>query len=190
MILGIVGKTNSGKDGVAKYIKEKYDVPMVVSYTTRPKRDYETNGKEHWFVDKDKMAELKNRDDVIAYTINEKTGIEYCAIAGALDSENMTYIINPEGIKWFYNNCKDNSLRMYSIYVDSKEEDIIHRGINRGDDVETLKLRLDSEREEFNEFRDGYLYDYLVDNDKTLDSLYHKIDRIMYGLGFRIKVLR
>ena len=37
-ILFIVGKTSSGKDTVANYLSEKYDIPMVVSYTTRLKK--------------------------------------------------------------------------------------------------------------------------------------------------------
>jgi len=43
----LIGKTSSGKDTVARYIKDAYGINQVVSYTTRPKRPCETNGVEH-----------------------------------------------------------------------------------------------------------------------------------------------
>ena len=42
-IIAVIGKTSSGKDTVAKVLNEKYGIPSVVSMTTRPKREYETN---------------------------------------------------------------------------------------------------------------------------------------------------
>lgn len=183
MIISIVGLTNSGKDSVAKYINEVYNIPMVVSYTTRPKRDYETDGKEHWFVDKAKMTELMKRDDVIAYTKNKTTEIEYCAVGGLKPNENLVYIINPEGIYWFENN--GGKAEMYSIYIDADETDIYNRGINRGDDKQVLTTRLTSERAEFIEFRDKGHYDYIIHNNKTLEHMYNEVDKVMYSLGFR-----
>jgi len=79
MIYAIVGKTSSGKDTIAKHLSWRWNIPIVCSATTRPMRKYETNGKEHWFVTKEKMAELKNSPHVIAYTKMPYTGIEYAA---------------------------------------------------------------------------------------------------------------
>lgn len=183
MIISIVGKTNSGKDSVAKYINDYYGIPMVVSYTTRPKRDYEIDGVQHWFVDKNKMKELMERDDVIAYTKNEETGIEYCAVGGLKKDEHLVYIINPEGIYWFNEN--NSNIEMYSIYIDTNELDIIERGKNRGDNPIVLQARLNSERDEFNKFRDSHKYDYYVSNNKTIEHLYQEIDGFLYSLGFR-----
>ena len=43
-IIALEGKTASGKDSVAKFIEASYGIKQVVSYTTRPKRDYEKDG--------------------------------------------------------------------------------------------------------------------------------------------------
>ena len=153
----IVGKTRSGKDTIAKYLKENHGVEPIVSYTTRPKRDNETDGVEHYFVSKEKMDELKNTD-MIAYTINHKTGIEYCGTS--LDLKHgkwYSYIINPNGIKWFLANYKRNDIFFYIIYVDCPEEYLYKRGYERGEDLYVFEKRLKSEKAEFDRFKDEYL---------------------------------
>jgi guanylate kinase len=92
MIYAIVGKTSSGKDTIAKHLSWRWNIPIVCSATTRPMRKYETNGKEHWFVTKEKMAELKNSPHVIAYTKMPYTGIEYAATT---DMVNGTVLKEP-----------------------------------------------------------------------------------------------
>lgn len=186
MIIAIVGKTSSGKDSLAKYIKEYYDIPAIVSYTTRPKRESETNGIEHWFISKEEMAELLKTENIIAYTKNDITGIEYCAIEDKSLGKDFVYIINPEGIKWFEEN--NSSTELYSIYVDLDEESIIARGNLRGDDPAVLSKRLYSERDEFDNFKNSNLYDYLLVNDKDLVHLHQAADCFLNALGLRKKV--
>ena len=151
-ILFIVGKTSSGKDTVANYLSEKYDIPMVVSYTTRLKRDYETDGKEHYFVNDEEMDKIEKSGGIIAYTKNDVTGIRYCATTDSIKSDIAIYIINPDGIRWFNENgTKD--IDTYTIYVDCQEDTIRHRAYLRGDRIDTVEKRLNSERNEFNTFR-------------------------------------
>ena len=202
MIYAIVGKTSSGKDTIAKHLSWRWNIPIVCSATTRPMRKYETNGKEHWFVTKEKMAELKNSPHVIAYTKMPYTGIEYAATTDMvngmvlkesgdlspaseelflgvnqrftpLKNKDMIYIINPEGIRWFKENgTKD--MPMVSIFVDLPETLIVDRAIKRGDNFSDIMDRLASESKEMNRFRDEKEYDYLIDNSGTLsDSLRH-----------------
>ena len=68
-IICIVGRTASGKDHIGNIISERLNIPMVVSYTTRPKRENEANGREHWFIS-DETADnmLRNNDCVLGYT--------------------------------------------------------------------------------------------------------------------------
>ena len=183
MILAIVSKTNGAKDTVAKYIFQNYGIPMVVSYTTRPMRGYETDGIQHYFVDDERMEKILKTEDIIAYTKNEETGIQYFATVQALTNEDIVYIINPDGIRWFKENGT-NKIEMKSIYIYSKEEDILRRGRERGDDVEVLEKRLSSERAEFDEFYENKGYDYLVRNISSLDYLYGQVDAVMEILGF------
>lgn len=166
-ILFIVGKTRSGKDTIAKELETTNKLKPIVSYTTRPKRDNETDGVEHWFITKEQMEVIKTTQPMIAYTINEKTGIEYCATIKSLTpDQNYTYIINPDGIKWFLAHSNEfNDLFFKVLYVDCPENVIRERGQERNDDPEVFNKRLDSEREEFDDFRDNWvsIIDYYVD---------------------------
>ena len=66
-IFFILGKSSSGKDTIFQKIKEnnELDLKTVVGYTTRPMRENEVDGEEYFFVDRDRLEELKNEDKVI-----------------------------------------------------------------------------------------------------------------------------
>ena len=185
-LLFIIGKTSSGKDTIANYIKDKYGFEIVCSYTTRPKRDYEENGVQHFFID-DLTMDIVETGDVIAWTKNDMTGIRYCATTDALKSDKAVYIINPEGIKWFEENGVDVSYK--SIYIDLDDDIIKSRALSRGDNVETLELRLASEHDEFNGYRDSGQYDYIINTDCSMDEMFKKVDNIMGGVLNDIRTL-
>ncbi len=55
-IFCIMGKSGSGKDTILKEINKVEDLNLktIVTYTTRPKRNNETDGVEYFFIDKEK----------------------------------------------------------------------------------------------------------------------------------------
>lgn len=179
-LIFIVGKTSSGKDTLADYISDTYGIPLVVSYTTRLKRDYETDGKEHFFVDPYQMSVMRADTDIIAYTKNDKTGIEYCANSESFKGGIAIYIINPDGIRWFNEHGDMDFYDTFTIYVDCTEEEIRHRAYIRGDNASQVVTRLDSERDEFNAFKeemnrkhpDNYLY---INNTRLTKEMLYRI---------------
>ena len=72
-IIAIVGQSGCGKTTLVEHLKNKCNIPTIVSHTTRPMRIGETDGVEHWFVNKCKVAQK----DMFAYT--QLGGYEYCA---------------------------------------------------------------------------------------------------------------
>ena len=62
----LVGESGCGKDTIANYISKRYDLHMIVSHTTRPRRDGE--GNTYIFTDYEhyKIASLSG--DVFEYT--------------------------------------------------------------------------------------------------------------------------
>lgn len=167
MLLLIVGKTSSGKDTIAKYIKAEYGFEIVVSYTTRDIRKCEVNGREHWFVSEEEMNELEKRDDLLAWT-KSKQGIRYCATEGALKGKDIIYIINPNGVEWLKANRPD--LEYKALYVDLDDKEILRRATMRGDSLMKLTERLKHEQVEFNNFRDNKKYDYYINTKGSIDE--------------------
>src|SRR3990167_7545770 len=70
----ICSVTASGKNTIASHIIATTDYRETVSYTTRPPRAGETNGRHYWFVNEAKMLELvRSRGFVEIKTIHGET---------------------------------------------------------------------------------------------------------------------
>ena len=66
IIIALVGKSGSGKTTLGILLSERLGYNWISSYTTRPKRDGETYGIEHKFVDESKMP---SKDRMVAYVL-------------------------------------------------------------------------------------------------------------------------
>ena len=174
-IITLTGKTSTGKDSAAKYIEEEYGIHPIVSYTTRDIRVGEEDGREHYFISDKEMDKLEKRDDILAWTQFDKTGIRYCASTKDLDDDGIyTYIIDPNGIKWLREHYKGNA-ETISLYFDLSETAIMRRALIRGDIREVIEERLDSEREQFNAFKESGKYDALIDSSKNIDDVHKQL---------------
>ena len=172
-IITLTGKTSTGKDPAARYIEEEYGIHPIVSYTTRDIRVGEEDGREHYFISDEEMDKLEKRDDILAWTQFDKTGIRYCASTKDLDDDGIyTYIIDPNGIKWLKEHYKGNA-EIISLYFDLSETAIMRRALIRGDIREVIEERLDSEREQFDAFKESGKYDALIDSSKNIDDVHN-----------------
>lgn len=93
-IYAIVGASGSGKTLMAEYLQEAHGIPTVVSYTTRPMRQGETDGKEHYFVTPEDMPP---KDQMLAYT--HFGNYDYWALLSQVEShQQVTYVIDEDGL--------------------------------------------------------------------------------------------
>lgn len=64
----IMGKSGSGKDTILeRLLHMRNDLTPIITYTTRPMRSGEKNGKEYYFVTPQVFEKLKNNNSVIEY---------------------------------------------------------------------------------------------------------------------------
>ena len=152
----IVGETGSGKDTVARKLNKK----LVVSYTTRPKRDNEIDGREHYFITDEEFDRMEKEEHLIAYT---KIGnIRYGATLERLNGAEI-YVINPDGVKWF----KENGIRELKIvtiglFVPLEERK--KRCSWRSDYETSFMKRVEAEKNDFEQFRLNGEFDYMIYN--------------------------
>lgn len=94
MIVCIVGPSGSGKTTLASIASKELNIPTLCSYTTRPKRENEINGVDHFFVSKEEMP---TKDKMLAYT---KFGdYEYWAsIEQIPEDKPILYVIDEKGL--------------------------------------------------------------------------------------------
>ncbi|AJA46217.1 guanylate kinase [Clostridium pasteurianum DSM 525 = ATCC 6013] len=97
-IFCLLGKSGSGKDTIFKRLIDKkvLNLKAIIPYTTRPKREKETNGIEYYFIDEDKLNNYKNMGKVIEIReYNTVNGIWYYSTIddGQIDGNNNGYLI-------------------------------------------------------------------------------------------------
>lgn len=155
-IVTICGEAGSGKDSLAKALVEQLNdegiaARAVVSYTTRPKRDYEIDGVDYHFVeDPVDLVSL-----VLEHRILEATIFNDWVYATGIDDleENKINIavLNPEGISYLYN---DERVDLCIIRCVCEEKIRIIRQLNREIDpnIDEIFRRLKADREDFSDF--------------------------------------
>lgn len=173
-IFCILGESGSGKDTLVEYtLKEfKLNLKPVLSYTDRPMRDGEQNGKEHIFLSKDEMTEFlnSNKKDIAAYTQIGETGYRYCAMTSVIDRSDI-YIIDPNGLKEFKERTGDR-YNIVSIYIDCPLEERRKRTEGRSDAASKFEARVAAESNQFAKFREEHGYDHVIDNG-SMSTIYH-----------------
>lgn len=182
----ICGETCSGKDTMVKQITQEHPLLFraVVSYTTRPKRESETEGIEHYFVDKEKFDYLKKKNKVLAYTKicseDNPDGYEYMALKKELRKANL-YVIDPLGIEDLKKRFP--YLRIKVIYIYSSLEQRENRAkISRSDFVDKFYKRIEQEKAQFEEFATQKKYDYIVHNiDHSQELAYSNFKKILFN---------
>lgn len=168
-IFCFVGETNSGKDTIVNRICETDDrFKTVVSYTSRPKRDNETEGVEHYFVDAKTIREImiKREHEVCGYTkISQNLdseGYEYLATVDDLDKGNI-YIIDPYGLEYLKSKFGDR-YEIISIYIYTPLELRKERAKKRSDYTTEFARRVENESVQFDHFYRHKKYDYIIYN--------------------------
>lgn len=178
-IIAFFGKSAAGKDTLAKAFVQnhKNGTHLMVSHTTRPKRDYEKEGIDYYFItEEDFTRKLLN------YEIAEATdfrgwfyGTSYDEIKP--DKINVG-VFNKEGIECL---LEDKKLDVYPVYIEADEKTRLIRSLEREknpDCNEVCRRYLQDEKD----FRDIPFEYYIVkNNDKKLAL--KRIDKILKSLN-------
>ena len=172
----ILGRTSSGKSEIVRQAAKKLNMKVLKSYTTRVRRENETEeDSDHIFIHSDEVE--KYRPDMVAYT--DRVG--YCSFATKNQLlESDFYIINPFGflqLKEILNKL-DIDIQLVSIFITTPYRTLIERAKKRGD-FESWKENYIKESEEFYQFEKSNLIDYRILNDGDISDSVEKMIRII-----------
>lgn len=174
-LICLVGETARGKDTAARYLQEIHQLKPVISYTTRPKREKEINGREHYFISEAKAKEILDAGEVCAYT---KIGdYQYFATKDELNNADF-YIIDPNGIEYLKQVYDDKDL--FIIYITCDKTVAEARYISRGGSHSEYVNRASAEEQQFYRFAHDFKYDVRIENNGTLDDFYNKLSFMMF----------
>lgn len=102
IVIGICGKSASGKDSTAtrlvdEYIEMGIPVNKVVSYTTRPQRKGEINGVDYHFIDRKTFIKMQYEKKFMEYS--EFRGWKYGTSIDAFKDNCVNIcVLNPTGM--------------------------------------------------------------------------------------------
>ena len=141
-VIAIVGQIASGKTTLAKFMEER-GFERIVTYTTRPKRDGESDGADYYFLSDDEFTE-KAESGFFAETTeyNAKFGhVRYGTSRESLETPNgvnKVIVLNPQGVI----QLKDAGYDIFIVYLDMPQEVLMRRALQRGDDPAEIGRRI------------------------------------------------
>ena len=157
----LMGKSSSGKDTIYRELMREKDLGLkkVVSYTTRPMREGETDGVQYLFKNEEEYKKLKADNKIIeerAY--NTKCGIwrYFTADDGQIDLSDGDYLIIGTLESYCYIRDYFGKENVVPVYIDTNARTRLERAMHREDKQENPRYdemcrRFLADEEDFSE---------------------------------------
>ena len=159
-ILCIVGESGAGKTLASLHLQNKLGANVICSYTTRPPRITEIEGREHHFINI-----VPDPNELLAYA--NFAGYEYYALKTQVWGDCTVYVIDEEGLRNLREEHSDE-YRIFSVYI---TRDWSKR---RKSGVKSKRMERDSERQTLSMDE----YDWVIENNSTKKNLFINIEAI------------
>ena len=176
MIIILVGESGSGKTSLAnEFIKRNPSFERAVTYTTRPKRTNEIDGRDYHFITNEEFYEMMRQNLFIeTATYNDwHYGTSKISLSPL---RNYVVVLSPSGMREFKKAYPDHSqYRTVYLYVDRRTRLI--KILQRGDNIEEAYRRSLCDVGQFdNVWRE---VDIVLENDnhnKSVDELCKELE--------------
>lgn len=159
-ILCIVGQSGAGKTLCSLHLQNKLGANVICSFTTRPPRSTEVEGREHHFINI-----VPDPNDMLAYAVFG--GYEYYALKSQVFGECTVYVIDEQGLINLRQEHGDE-YRIFSVYIKRPWS------LRRKAGVQHYRMERDNQRVLLPEDS----YDWVIENDSTKKSLFVNIENI------------
>lgn len=172
----VSGPSGSGKSTVTKIVKDKLNIPLSISATTRNPRDGEINGKDYFFLSKEEFKNKIANDEFYEYA--EVHGNYYGTLKKTVEENldkglNVILEIDVQGALIAKEKKKDAVL----VFFRTKDMDILEKRLRdrKTDSEEVIQTRLKNAETEL-KYEDKY--NYTIINENLDDSIQELINII------------
>ena len=172
----VSGPSGSGKSTVTKIVKDKLNIPLSISATTRNPRDGEIDGKDYFFLSKEEFKNKIANDEFYEYA--EVHGNYYGTLKKKVEENldkglNVILEIDVQGALIAKEKKKDAVL----VFFRTKDMDILEKRLRdrKTDSEEVIQTRLKNAETEL-KYEDKY--NYTIINENLDDSIQELIDII------------
>lgn len=172
-IIALFGPSGVGKDAIQNRIASSYeDMHKIISCTTRPKRDYEVEGQDYFFLEPIQFAQK-----VLDGSMLEATSFRawmYGTPIDALDKDKINIgVFNIAGIECL---LEDSRLEVIPVYVEVSPKTRLMRALSReqNPDCHEVCRRFLADEKDFAKINAGDGFDYYVihnEEEMTLETV-------------------
>ena len=164
----ILGKSASGKSTIMREVLSKLDIPVLLSCTTRPKRDNEVDGIDYNFVTMSEFDNDYKNEDILEYDCFridslKQTWVYYTKKSDLLlPNTSQIKIVSPTGLAQLMGNkeLRDN---IVSIFIDSPDKLRQKRYLSRSISPDSMSDRFERDEKAFQHL----FTDYIILNDEN-----------------------
>lgn len=164
-MLILYGRSASGKTEVAKNLIKCYGFNKIITYTTRAIRPNEENHVDYHFLTVDEFNKLKDDNfffETVEYNHN------FYGTANADLTINKVVILEPNGVEFYVNNCKELK---YIVYLKCCDKTAKSRMLLRKDNLDVIDKRIKLDAEVFSSKNEVFA-DFVVDtNELSIDEI-------------------
>ena len=125
-IISLIGKAGSGKDTILNWVvSRRPDLHKIITFTTRPPRNNEIDGRDYYFKNKDNWA----NENIIDGTCQIFNDWVYGTYESALSTDEWNIgVFNFKANEKMYMNP---NIDLYTIYIDANDKVRLLRQLNR-----------------------------------------------------------
>ena len=166
--------SGAGKTTLVKKISKNKNFSVSVSHTTRPPRPNEKNGKDYFFVSKNKFKKLIKQNKFLehAKVFGNYYGSSKDLVVNQLKvGKNVLFDIDWQGTRQIRNQKLNYKLKTFFILPPSKKE--LHRRLEKREkkNIKTVSKRMKEFKKDLSKWKE---YDFVVIND-NLNLCYKKV---------------
>lgn len=177
-IIALIGKAGAGKDAIAQALVQKNPQwNMIVSCTTRPRREGEINGVNYYYLTPDEFAhKILNGDMLEATCFNDW---HYGTMASSLHEGVNVGVFNPEGYECLAE-MGGGGIQVIGVYVCADAKTRLLRQLNREEDpnVPEIIRRFTADENDFYHIDDDPTYPIVVINNGKRVALPDVVDAL------------
>lgn len=139
-LITLTGTSACGKDSLLnKVLESNKNIKPIISVTTRPKREGETDGGEYKFITLEELTELYNNEELIEIReYNTKHGMWYYGITKDsidVDSDDIyIVIVDVQGVvqlRQYLNSLKSDNIKVESVFINCSGKERMFRSLTR-----------------------------------------------------------
>jgi guanylate kinase len=150
----LVGKAASGKDFLRKKFEDR-GFKYAISYTTRPPREGEIDGKDYFFMTRPQAQDMIDTDQFYEWVAFNNW--IYGTTVDQFEQDDL-FIMTPSGLAHLSDDARKESL---VIFFDIDEEIRRKRMLSRNMPGDSVDRRLEADRKDFENFTN---YDIKITN--------------------------